>query len=593
MFRRLLLPLPASALLLGCSPSDYKDDADQQVYGLLENVSRSVTGESRVERLERPVDTLRKRILAASTPMVVTIAQALDIAAENSREFQRQKEQLYLVGLALTQQEWNFSTRWSFTGTEEVTGVGDDEAVLSLRNQLRASRNTESGANIVVGFVNNWLKNLVSGANGWDPSSLLSLSITQPLLAGAGKAVAREPLTQAERNVIYQVRDYERFRATQAVRVVTEYYRVLEQMDNLRNEEANAVNLRQNREQTEALAEAGRRTSVDLDRARQDELSANDRLVTARAQLESTLDRFRVLLGLPTDAQLTLDIRELEHLRADGAPLIALEEPKAIELALLRRFDYRNVVDEVEDAGRGILVAEDALESSLDLVAAADVPTDRDKAFRFDWSKVNWSAGFQIDLAIDRLPQRNAYRAALIDMDVAIRSREQLEDTIKQEVREALRNIRRTAASYEIQSRALILSERRVESTRDLYAAGRSTALDLLDAQESLLQSQLQLTGALIDHAVARLNLLRDLEGLVLEPKGLRYDPGLPIPTGPRPELARHGTPAGADQRSPLARGPEPRAAMGSPVRPGTGPAPAPDDLAAVPGESPGRPDVR
>lgn len=593
MFRRLLLPLPASALLLGCSPSDYKDDADQQVYGLLENVSRSVTGESRVERLERPVDTLRKRILAASTPMVVTIAQALDIAAENSREFQRQKEQLYLVGLALTQQEWNFSTRWSFTGTEEVTGVGDDEAVLSLRNQLRASRNTESGANIVVGFVNNWLKNLVSGANGWDPSSLLSLSITQPLLAGAGKAVAREPLTQAERNVIYQVRDYERFRATQAVRVVTEYYRVLEQMDNLRNEEANAVNLRQNREQTEALAEAGRRTSVDLDRARQDELSANDRLVTARAQLESTLDRFRVLLGLPTDAQLTLDIRELEHLRASGAPLIALEEPKAIELALLRRFDYRNVVDEVEDAGRGILVAEDALESSLDLVAAADVPTDRDKAFRFDWSKVNWSAGFQIDLAIDRLPQRNAYRAALIDMDVAIRSREQLEDTIKQEVREALRNIRRTAASYEIQSRALILSERRVESTRDLYAAGRSTALDLLDAQESLLQSQLQLTGALIDHAVARLNLLRDLEGLVLEPKGLRYDPGLPIPMGPRPELARHGTPAGADQRSPLARGPEPRAAMGSHVRPGTGPAPAPDDLAAVPGESPGRPDVR
>jgi hypothetical protein len=33
-----------------------------------------------------------------------------------------------------------------------------------------------------------------------------------------------------------------------------------------------------------------------------------------------------------------------------------------------------------------------------------------------------------------------------------------------------------------------------------------------------------------VNYAIARLALLQDLEALPLEPKGLRYDPGLPIP---------------------------------------------------------------
>ena len=41
------------------------------------------------------------------------------------------------------------------------------------------------------------------------------------------------------------------------------------------------------------------------------------------------------------------------------------------------------------------------------------------------------------------------------------------------------------------------------------------------------------MTRATVDYAIARLELLRDLEGLALEPKGLRYDPGLPLPSDP------------------------------------------------------------
>ncbi|MHC5072888.1 MAG: hypothetical protein ACYTGO_20635, partial [Planctomycetota bacterium] len=54
--------------------------------------------------------------------------------------------------------------------------------------------------------------------------------------------------------------------------------------------------------------------------------------------------------------------------------------------------------------------------------------------------------------------------------------------------------------------------------------------LDVLDAKESLLNAEIALTQARVNYAIARLALLQDLEALPLEPKGLRYDPGLPIP---------------------------------------------------------------
>jgi outer membrane protein TolC len=523
--------------MVACSAEQQRASADHEVYGVLDGAQALVTGNTAHEVVERPVDTLRARLLAKSEPVKLTLVEALDVAAENSREFQRQKEQLYLVGLALTQQDWNFRAHYSVGGDATVSGVGDDTANLTLRDNLSLSQNTTLGTRILAGFVNTFLRSLTSGLDGgWNPSSILSLAITQPLLRGFGERIVREPLTQAERNVIYQVRDYERFRTTFSVRVATDYFRAVQQRGDIKNEENNLESLKTSRAQIEALAAAGLRTSIDVDRARQDELSAEDRYVTAKARLQTQLDNFKLTLGLPTDARLDLDEREFERLSSQGVTSVDVEEGVAIGIALARRLDYRNTIDEVEDAGRRILIAEDALRSRLDFSTAISVPTERNKPFVFEWDKVSWSAGFSLQLALDKLPERNSYRSALIDMDVFIRAKEQQEDQIKLAVREDLRSVRRALQSYVIQTQAVALATRRDESATDLYAANRATALDLLDAKRSLLAAQLSHTQALVDYAVARLNLLRDLDGIVLEPKGLRFDPGLPIPHSPLPD---------------------------------------------------------
>lgn len=530
-----VLPLAIAALHPGCRvPHREVESADRQVYDILEKANETVTGDRKVERIERPADTLRERLLAQveqGAPLLLRLNESLDIAAENSREFQRQKEQLYTVALALTRTVHDFSWRFGAGATGVISGVADQNASVALSEDLRASQNTLAGPRIVASFVNTFLRSITSGG-GWDASSILGLSLTQPLLRGASAHIIREPLTQAERNVIYQVRDYERFRSSFAVRVVSEYYRLLEQRQNLDAEAANRASLTLSRQRIEAMAEAGRSTAIDVGRARQSEFSAQNREIDAKARLEASIDQFLLTLGLPTDAPAEVDLLELERLQRMAIEEVDIDEETAIAIAFSRRLDYRNVRDEVEDAVRRVEVARDALRSTFDFTGVLEVPTEPDKPFRFDWSRVQWRAGFDLELALDKLVERNAYRTALISLDAAIRAREQFEDEIKQDVRDALRTLRRAVASYRIQTNAVELAEQRVESTRDFFEAGDRgvTTLDVLDAQQSLLDAQLAQMSARVSYAVARLRLLLTLDGLVLEPKGLRFDPALPLP---------------------------------------------------------------
>lgn len=524
------LQLGAAALAAAsCSTADYVNEADAEVYGILEKVSLRVTGEAKAFSLDEPVGALRQQLLDIPGPLELNLQAALDVAAENSRTFRQRKEALYLTALNLTRSRFDFATQWGGGGSADTDGVGDDTADLSLSDDLSASVRSVSGLRIVGSFVNTFFRSLVGGG-GFDGSSILNLTLTQPLLRGFGRNIVREPLNQAERDVVYEVRAFERFRKSLAVQITGNYFRILRLYRDLESERANYDSVKTSADRIEELFDAGRRNINDVGLAKQNLFSAENRLVVARNGLQSALDNFKLLLGLPMTAELELDTNELVQLSDLGVKPIALQEQAALDLAYARRYDYQTARDEVADAARRLLVAENALESSLDFSAAFSVPTDPNQPLDFDWSRVTWSAGFDLDLALNRLGERNAYRSALITLDVRIRARDQLEDQIRADLRASLRDIGATIESYEIQRRAVTLAERRVESQTELYNAGRAQARDVLDAQNALLDARLRLSSQLVTYLTTRLQLMLDLEALDIEPKGLRYDRSLPIP---------------------------------------------------------------
>ncbi len=517
---------------MSCSAEAYRHEADAEVYDILaakRSLALGRDAENVPFRVEEKENRLRKqleaRIAKGETPKVtITLAEALEIAAENSRDFQDQKERLFNAALGLTGQRNRYATIFRGTSDATVNGTGDDTAGGSVRSSLTASKILASGANILGSFVNSFFRVFTTGG-GWNTSSLLNLSITQPLLRGFGSEVTLEPLTQAERDAVYAIRNYERFRRTFCVQIVSTYLNVLEQENAMQNNEANYRSLQENERRTAKTAEGGRLPKFQVDQATQQALAAQDRLIGAQTRLATLLDRFKITLGLPTDIELTLQADALEQLRALGVSAVALDESKAVQLALQNRLDLRNAHEQVVDAERMTRVAADALRLGLDLSAGANVANkDPKKAARLDWKRIEWQAGLALDLPLNRVNERNAYRRSLIALAAERRRLSLLEDSVKQAVRDALRAVQAANRSYAIQQNAVNLATERVKSTTMLIDAGRASTRDYLEAEQSLLQSQNALTNALVDYVINKLGLLRDLELLSVGSTGLSLD---------------------------------------------------------------------
>lgn len=524
------------AALAGCSAGAYVREADEEAYRILEEKRAPALGpEAAAGRgpfsIDAPADSLRKRldadIASGKRPAIsLSLPQALETAAGNSREFQARKEALYLSALGLTGTRNRYAFLWTGSAGASISGEGDDATSAAADGDIGVSHILATGGQVLANFALGFVKNLLLGGD-WDGSSVLALSITQPLLRGAGREVALEPLTQGERSVVYAVRDYERFRSTFAVRIVDEYLGVLEQENSLANNEANYQSLKDSYERTERLgpAFAGRIPQFEVDQARQQLLSAEDSKLLAQARFKTAVDRFKLTLGLPVDIDLELDKTVLDTFRDLGVSALKLAPEEAVALALERRLDLRNRRERLEDSARQVRIAEQNLLLDLGLRASASVPNeDPSKPLKLAWDRVNWEAGLDADLPLNRVPERNAFRSALIAHEAERRELEAEQDRITQVIRSALVDLDQAWRSYRIQVLAVELAAQRVDMTKLQLEAGRSRVRDYLESQQALLSSRNALTSALVGYVNTKLGLLRDLELLDPGPTGLDVD---------------------------------------------------------------------
>lgn len=508
---------------------------------------------------------------------VLSLEKALEIAVHNSRTYQDEKEILYLSALALTLDRHRFGPRFSagadgtysretdpqagatdltkhVAGAREVAegvdtlagtsgdlirayadvveGAGavagldgedvtlDHERAVSGSSQVGVSHLLKGGGLLALSLTSNFLR-FLTGDPGTATASTLAATFTQPLLQGRGAKVAAETLTQAERDVLYALRDYTRFRKEFIVRIVNDYYAVLERKDIARNNWQSYQSFQTSVKRESAHAREGRSTQADLGRLEQASLDNRNRWVGSVQSYQEALDAFKIQLGLPTDVRLTLDDNELQVLTDRGIvhPDISAEE--AVEVALASRLDYMTDRDQVEDAARKVTVAADALKPGLDLILAADVETiGQDNFQRLDFRDLDWSAGLDLDLPLDRKAERNTLRAALIDQERSVRRFTLSQDTIKLDVRSAWRQLERAKLAYEIAVNSVELSKRRVREQEVLQELGRGTAIDLVDAQNDLTAAQNDLTNTLIAHTIARLAFWRDMGILYIKEDG-------------------------------------------------------------------------
>ena len=126
-----------------------------------------------------------------------------------------------------------------------------------------------------------------------------------------------------------------------------------------------------------------------------------------------------------------------------------------------------------------------------------------------------------MSIPLQRLPQRNSYRNALISLGQAERDYRELLDQLEIDLANQLRQLKSTERSIELQQQ-LIEQERRAVTVSEIrFESGDLDNRDLLEARQALIDAQNALIRLKVDHFIGRLSLLRDLGLLFIDGNGM------------------------------------------------------------------------
>ncbi len=585
--------VPLLLMSVGCRSSmEWRKQADKRAKDNLEQIQKETLGYTEKITVESAEDTLRRRLLLdqnlpatdkasygirdiedtkrwknskylldgekfenhfdTTKPVRISLTDAILIAARNSREYQSRKDTLFQTALALDLEEHNFQETFrgrlsstfqsSHDGNRRNSGFANN-ATASIAKSFK--NGTELAASLSVDLVK-----LITGAKGSSWGIMGDASISIPLLRGSGEFVVAEPLTMAQRNLLYEIRDFEQYKRRFVVSIATSYLNVLLADQRIVNQEENYKRVVTSTRRSRRMADSGLLPENQFDQAVQNELSARDNWINAKQSYQSQLDSFKILIGLPPDALVEPMNNELTKLQENGkslggngaitdyvngntpaadAPVILTEpdpkdggpyeidEKKALAIALRERPDLQNALDRIQDAQRAVQIAEDSLRAELTIGAKMNVGEGRslgqanqdDGNFRVN--RASYSAPITFDLPWERTRERNNFRNTLIALERTVRTFQENEDTIKRDVRTRLRTLLQNRSSVVIQRQAVKLAERRVDSTGILLQAGRAEMRDVLEAQSALLSAQNSLDAALVSYRLNELELQRDL----------------------------------------------------------------------------------
>ncbi len=516
----------AAVLANGCSTAHYRRSADKEVYSIVASAERSALGKSREFRIDTRYSNRKPSQIPASeiiddrlqsSVRVLSLENALNLAIQNSREYQTEKERLYLSALTLTGERYNFRPQFSGSSTATYNRLSDGERQRSINSRLDASQALKTGGRLGVAIANDLLR-YYTGDPRRSAVSTVSVNLLQPLLRGiGGRNPAVENLTQAERNVIYAVRDYSFFQNEFAKNIVNDYFSLLAQKQVVRNRHANFQSRVQSTRRLEARA-VDRERAVDVDQARQAELTAKNNYINVAATYQNSLNQFKISLGLPLGDHLQLDDELLTELESANLVLVEIDAMLAVRVAIKRQLKILNAIDRYEDSKRKVKVAADRLRADLNLFADASLNSEGATDYtKFDPNKISAGVGLELNLPFDRLRERNTYRATLVSFESQLRSFSLTLDNLKDSIERGLRTLEQRRQTYEIQRNALQLANRRVASATLLLEAGRAEIRDLIEAQDAQISAQNAVTAALVGYQEQRLQLMLDLGVLETE----------------------------------------------------------------------------
>jgi outer membrane protein TolC len=418
--------------------------------------------------------------------------------------------------------------------TEEQTAIliGGAEREESGLWNAEASRLFSTGTSISLGWSNSRFESDGSGLffdsapiSGLDTDGLLInpsytsgiiLGVRQQLLRGFGEEVQTSAIRSAEKKLEAATYQVDNEAANLAAEVKLAYWNLVFARQNIEVRRLSLTLAEKLLEETKTSIGAGRLAEMERYQPQSEVARREEQLISAERAIGVAEDELKLLLNSdrwfvtfqPTDLP--------------GTEPIDLDLPTILDNALNSRPDVKAADLLTEAALYEKARAKDAIRPDLSLVGSVGIAGTADSYDDSLESSVRapnnlWQIGLTFSMPLENSVAKGSYQQAKADYNRSKTNAELLRQHIRRSVRTTVRDIHLATKALEATRKTSLATLKRLEAEQAKFAAGRSTTLDVLVAQEAYAQALSQQNQTSVNYADSLAELDR-IQGLVTLP---------------------------------------------------------------------------
>ena len=445
-----------------------------------------------------------------NAPLELSLQGAVQLALLQNRDLAKLAAGHESALLDRATAETDFSIRASPNGS-----VGSTVGIQTSQIGLNLLKKTEWGSELEIGGLVQ--KSDISDSD-YAARDSVHATLTQPLLRYAGRLVNREGLERAASRIKMALRSLELKKSDIALQVIETYADIAQLEAQAAVEQMTLVRLDKLARLTQARAQQGRATKVDVLRVESQRGDAATRARTVAEQAAALRLDLTELLGL--EPRITLQLAPPPVLTMDTQQVETV-----VATAWSNRLDLAQVQQDYRDVERGLRIARHMLLPDLKLVTTYErygQGATISSASGFEQN--NWSIGLQSDSDLWSGKEKIAYQHAQLDERTALADIETARRLIERQVRQQWLEQARATAEVSQAQRNRTVAEARLRLARRLFEMGRGDNFAVTDAEQQFQQVEIAWLTAQTEAALAGYKLRRLLGTLIECPDELKPD---------------------------------------------------------------------
>jgi outer membrane protein len=431
---------------------------------------------------------------AVPSSVELTLPDVISLLLQNNRQLRNAALSRIVQREQLQDTENTFTPR-----IEPVLGLGVSQIFANL--PAPASSNSVNETVQINGQIRTSLGTAIALTVSPLDSRRLALTVTQPLLRGAGQRVNRAPIERARQGETRNILSFRQTLIDRITEATIAYRAIARAQETLKIQQLSIENQQQQLRFIEVLVNANRRPRSELTDLRANLTAAEAQILTAQNQLQQAKSNLLNLLDLDESMNIVVPQTLIDEFRNSGVNPESVSQLKLEDL-LQKAYDNRTDLQlaqlDIQTAELDQVIARDGRRWNLNLQVGANIGDTSDAT---------------AELRLNRTFGDRSLRTAVTQADVNIQQQQnnlvETTEAIKQSVEDSLRNVISASELITATRQAREAAERRLEVANVRFRRGRGADIfQVLSLQNDVVAAQNAEVNAKIDFldALARLD---------------------------------------------------------------------------------------